>query len=181
MFISNTVESIYSIRLVNHLLHYSSTKESIYLIWIYQNLSMSKYLINWCRHGTIRLYETIMFLIWKQYTKHHWCWPASDRYVNETIIHVLHVLDRYVYETRYCESPLQMFKCFQIKYEYSQRFIFIALHYTIHSHMYSISQEICTRFCCALLCCGYAIVHNEFTWSIYLYSSGLLCWHWGNR
>ena len=42
---------------------------------------------------------------------------------------------------------------------------------------YSISQEICTRFCCALLCCGYAIVHNEFTWSIYPYSSGLLCWH----
>ena len=48
-------------------------------------------------------------------------------------------------------------------------------------HSYSISQEICTRFCCALLCCGYAIVHNEFTWSIYPYSSGLLCWHWGNR
>ena len=46
---------------------------------------------------------------------------------------------------------------------------------------YSISQEICTRFCCALLCCGYAIVRNEFTWSIYPYSSGLLCWHWGNR
>ena len=46
---------------------------------------------------------------------------------------------------------------------------------------YSISQEICTRFCCALLCCGYAIVYNEFTWSIYPYSSGLLCWHWGNR
>ena len=47
--------------------------------------------------------------------------------------------------------------------------------------MYSISQEICTRFCCALLCCGYAIVHSEFTWNIYPYSSGLLCWHWGNR
>ena len=47
--------------------------------------------------------------------------------------------------------------------------------------MYSISQEICTRFCCALLCCGCAIVHNEFTWSIYPYSSRLLCWHWGNR
>ena len=46
---------------------------------------------------------------------------------------------------------------------------------------YNIPQEICTRFCCALLCCGYAIVHNEFTWSIYPYSSGLLCWHWGNR
>ena len=46
---------------------------------------------------------------------------------------------------------------------------------------YSISQEICTRFCCALLCCGYVIVHNKFTWSIYPYSSGLLCWHWGNR
>ena len=29
--------------------------------------------------------------------------------------------------------------------------------------IYSLSQEICTRFCCALLCCGYAIVHNEFT------------------
>ena len=49
------------------------------------------------------------------------------------------------------------------------------------SNLYSISQEMCTRFCCALLCCGYAIVHNEFTWSIYPYSSGLLCWHWGNR
>ena len=49
------------------------------------------------------------------------------------------------------------------------------------SDTYSISQEICTRFCCALLCCGYAIVHNEFTWSIYPYSSGLLYWHWGNR
>ena len=24
---------------------------------------------------------------------------------------------------------------------------------------HSISQEICTRFCCALFCCGYAIVH----------------------
>ena len=48
-------------------------------------------------------------------------------------------------------------------------------------YIYSISQEICTRFCCALLCCGYAIVHNEFTWSIYPYSSGLLCWYWGNR
>ena len=45
----------------------------------------------------------------------------------------------------------------------------------------SISQEICTRFCCALLCCGYAILHNECTWSIYPYSSGLLCRHWGNR
>ena len=50
-----------------------------------------------------------------------------------------------------------------------------------HASLYSISQEICTQFCCALLCCGYAIVHNEFTWSIYPYSSGLLCWHWGNR
>ena len=54
---------------------------------------------------------------------------------------------------------------------------------TLHKALitYSISQEICTRFCCALLCCGYAIVHNEFTWSIYPYSSGLLRWHWGNR
>ena len=46
---------------------------------------------------------------------------------------------------------------------------------------YSISQEICTRFCCALLFCGYAIVHNEFIWRIYPYSSWSLCWHWGNR
>ena len=52
---------------------------------------------------------------------------------------------------------------------------------SVVSSAYSISQEICTRFCCALLCCGYAIVHNEFTWSIYPYSSGLLCCHWGNR
>ena len=52
--------------------------------------------------------------------------------------------------------------------------------YTVR-YTHSISQTICTRFCCALLCCGYAIVHNEFTWSIHPYSSGLLCWHWGNR
>ena len=52
---------------------------------------------------------------------------------------------------------------------------------SVNETWYSISQEICTRLCCALLCCGYAIVHNEFTWSIYPYSSGLLCWHWGNR
>ena len=56
-----------------------------------------------------------------------------------------------------------------------------AVTWTWLQPMYSISQEICTRFCCALLCCGYAIVHNEFAWSIYPYSSGLLCWHWGNR
>ena len=56
------------------------------------------------------------------------------------------------------------------------------LHYSpCHTYMYSISQEICTLFCCALLCCGYAIVHNEFMWNIYPYSSGLLYWHWGNR
>ena len=59
---------------------------------------------------------------------------------------------------------------------------FIQPHYSgLFYWHYSISQDICTRFCCALLCCGYAIVHNEFTWSIYPYSSGLLCWHWGNR
>ena len=34
-------------------------------------------------------------------------------------------------------------------------------------HVYSISQEICTRFRCALISCGYAIVHNESTWNIY--------------
>ena len=32
--------------------------------------------------------------------------------------------------------------------------------YILCIYIYSISQEICTRFCCALLCCGYAIVHN---------------------
>ena len=57
----------------------------------------------------------------------------------------------------------------------------ITLECLISVLLYSISQEICTRFCCALLCCGYAIVHNEFTLSIYPHSSGLLCWHWGNR
>ena len=57
----------------------------------------------------------------------------------------------------------------------------MSMSITTHTMYISISQEICTRFCCALLCCGYAIAHNEFTWSIYPYSSGLLCWHWGNR
>ena len=60
-----------------------------------------------------------------------------------------------------------------------QGFPCLGLHLLSPSEAYSISQEICTRFCCALLCCVYAIVHNEFTWSIYPYSSGLLCWHWG--
>ena len=46
---------------------------------------------------------------------------------------------------------------------------------------YSISQEIRTRPRRAPPCCGYAIVHNEFAWSIYPYSSGLLRRHWGNR
>ena len=50
--------------------------------------------------------------------------------------------------------------------------------YSSDYYRYSIAQETCTRFCCALLCCGYAIVHNEFKWSIYPYSSGLLCWQW---
>ena len=59
--------------------------------------------------------------------------------------------------------------------------IFWANHDLVYWPIYSISQEICTRFCCALLCCGYAIVHNEFTWSSYPYSLGLLCWHRGNR
>ena len=59
--------------------------------------------------------------------------------------------------------------------------LFLCQSHNARCATYSISQEICTRFCCALLCCGYAIVHNEFTWSIYPYSSGLLCWHWGNR
>ena len=65
-------------------------------------------------------------------------------------------------------------------YSYYQNYCYYT--YGMHNyHSYSISQEICTRFCCALLCCGYAIVHNEFTWSIYPYSLGLLYWHWGNR
>ena len=59
--------------------------------------------------------------------------------------------------------------------------LFTRIYWSLALMNYSISQEICTRFCCALLCCGYAIVHNEFTWSMYPYSSGLLCWHWGNR
>ena len=64
---------------------------------------------------------------------------------------------------------------------YGEYFYVMTSWYKENRATYSISQEICTRFCCALLCCGYAIVHNEFTWSIYPYSSGLLCWHWGNR
>ena len=59
-----------------------------------------------------------------------------------------------------------------------QNVVYVYKVWDIYYASYSISQEICTRFCCVLLCCGYAIVHNEFTWSIYPYSSGLLCWHW---
>ena len=58
-------------------------------------------------------------------------------------------------------------------------FMFALLSYLLYSNMlcfllvdhdywfcnwdnrYSISQEIFTRFCCALLCCGYAIVHMD--------------------
>ena len=39
----------------------------------------------------------------------------------------------------------------------------VQLAMTFPVRWYSTSQEICTRFCYALLCCGYAIVHNEFT------------------
>ena len=51
---------------------------------------------------------------------------------------------------------------------------------SLDTHVQYIPRNMHT-VCCALLCCGFAIVHNEFTWSIYPYSSGLLCWHWGNR
>ena len=61
------------------------------------------------------------------------------------------------------------------------RLILLIMSQIIHGGMYSISQEIRKRVCWALRCCGYAIVHNEFTWSIHPYSSGLLCWHLGNR
>ena len=37
---------------------------------------------------------------------------------------------------------------------------FCHVHSVASSLSYSISQEVCTWFCCALLCCGYAIVHN---------------------
>ena len=67
-------------------------------------------------------------------------------------------------------------------YHYYQTWrMHIQIYSCIRTYVYSISQDICTRFCCALLCCGYVIVRNEFKWSIYPYSSGLLCWHWGNR
>ena len=77
-----------------------------------------------------------------------------------------------------CQYVQHLYKC--VCLTKLARF-YMALHINYTWMTYSISQEICTRFCCALLCCGYAIVHNEFTWSIYPYSSGLLCWHWGNR
>ena len=41
--------------------------------------------------------------------------------------------------------------------------ILLAVDFIYILQDYSISHEICTRSCCALLCCGYAIVHNEFT------------------
>ena len=44
-----------------------------------------------------------------------------------------------------------------------------------------IARNMHTVFCRALLFYGHVMVHNEFTWSINPYSSGLLCWHWGNR
>ena len=47
--------------------------------------------------------------------------------------------------------------------EKGQGAAFVGILIAIPLKRYSISQEICTRFCCALLCCGYAIVHNEFT------------------
>ena len=48
------------------------------------------------------------------------------------------------------------------------------------SHVQYIPRNMNTVLLC-FVCCGYAIIHNEFTWSIYPYSSGFLCWHWGNR
>ena len=72
-------------------------------------------------------------------------------------------------------------KSLQLIWRSDSRTPVLQISYVQWLDIYSISQEICTRLCCALLCCGYTIVNNEFTWSIYPYSSGLLCWHWGNR
>ena len=41
--------------------------------------------------------------------------------------------------------------------------------YIIIAAYYCISQEICTRFCYALLCCGYAIVHNEYSHEVFIH------------
>ena len=98
-----------------------------------------------------------------------WCFPNATMPVIYS-----HMINKYIVsDTNILVCIHQLY----VTYGFSSLFKRNFLHYAI----YSISQEICTRFCCALLCCGYAIVHNEFTWSIYPYSSGMLCWHWGNR
>ena len=111
-------------------------------------------------------------------TKTSWevrdCWTPS---ITELVMcHVLRIsVDRY-----HCQVLEYSWIFCTREFDYT-----VTLLGTIWEKMplrrYSISQEICIRFCCALLCCGYAIVHNEFTWIFYPYSSGLLCWHWGNR
>ena len=45
--------------------------------------------------------------------------------------------------------------------------------FAAHNASYSISQEICMRFCFAVLCCGYTLAD-------FPYPSGLLVWHCGN-
>ena len=117
--------------------------------------------------GDAELWRFLDLLLTKRLSKQWWGWsfetPSRSSW-------------------RHCNERNDMSLIFQSVTVLSWFFlIFINSVPQCHRRNYSISQEICTLFCCALLCCGYAIVHNEFTWSIYPYSSGLLCWHWGNR
>ena len=119
---------------------------------------------------------------------HHFVWERSVKYRHNflailgglltDILKLSHIQQpKMVSAMTWCRQRISWIKLFRIVWRHMGSLGFRELSLDT----YSIAQEIGTGFCCALLCCCYAIVHNEFTWSIYPYSSGLLCWHWGNR
>ena len=162
-----------------------------YMYMIYSNsncLCLSLYMIYiymFCKSSDVYIFHPNdskgIKSIWPTYFKTSQCWQLA--YCKATVKHRLpnHVIWNAI---TMLAAPIMLVSDRNIEHDMPVSHyhnITIKTSSATHTTSYSISQEICTRFCCALLCCGYAIVHNEFTWSIYPYLSGLLCWHWGNR
>ena len=137
----------------------------------------------------ILVFGTIVPIIKGHLEWHHPTWRTAFVDILNVDINVYNKCMKLISCTKWHQTVENIrdikFRCYLYFCIYLSRRIIHGLvqerRHSIANAQYSISQKLCTRFCCALLCCGYAIVHNEFTWRIYPYSSGLLCWHWGNR
>ena len=133
---------------------------------------------NGVHNGTIVLYN--------YYVIYHLCRYVTARLINPNVNNDFHIMLDTIILCVYCdkEKPYVtnrkniqepslswinaiIFYFFDINVQSTNKFKTFMNDYILRKLLdvitYSISQEICTRFCCALLCCGYAIVHKEFT------------------